>query len=109
MTHKHNTIDQIITCEQTECTELLRVPRSNANPDGDPNGPLDVWLKFDTPECEESSHEANVYYEHDTDLYRLEWYNTAVGLVTVEHFNTYREATDALESSGYIDFTVYEN
>ena len=31
---------------------MTTMPRTNATPDGDPNGALDVWLRFET------SHEA---------------------------------------------------
>ena len=109
MTHKHDTIDAIISCELSECVELLTVPRSNANPEGDPNGPLDVWLKFDSPDDEETSHEANIFYEYGTGLFRVEWYNTAVGLVSSVHFDTYRRASGWLESCGFQDFTVHED
>ena len=82
--------------------------RNNANPEADPNGPLDVWLMFDSPEDEEASHEANTYYVPENDSYRVEWYHTAVGQVTTRGFSTYEAATAWLEGAGYQDFTVAE-
>ena len=64
---------------------------------------LDVWLAFDSPDDEEASHEANTY--RTTDGYRVEWYNTAVGLVTAVDFNTYAEARDWLSAGGYEDYS----
>lgn len=109
MTHQHETLDAIISCSHPFCVSLLTPPRSNANPDGDPDGPLDVWLKFDHPEDEETSHEANVYFDRDSSSFRVEWYHTAVGQVSTKHFDTYRQATEWLESNGYLDFTVHED
>ena len=93
------------------------MPRTNANPDGDPNGALDVWLRFETSyddatgepyEDEEASHEANTYGNED-GTYRVEWYHSAVGLVTTVDFDTYAQATAWLEKNGYQDFTVIED
>ena len=64
---------------------------------------LDVWLRFDTPEDEESSAEANTY--EDDGLYRVEWYLTAVGLVTTRSFTTYEEAAAWLTAEGFQNFT----
>ena len=92
------------------------MPRTNANPDGDPNGALDVWLRFETSyddatgepyEDEEASHEANTY--RDEDGYRIEWYHSAVGLVTRVDFDTLADAYDWYEANGYQDFTVIED
>lgn len=75
---------------------------------------LDVWLKFDEPDDEEASHEANVYVTEDYDRYSrvdalefvVEWYHTAVGQVTRGVFGTYGEARAWLEAAGYQDFTT---
>ena len=69
---------------------------------------LDVWLRFDSPEDEESSAEANTYREVDADgaeTYRVEWYLTAVGLVTRVPFATYEQAQAWLEAEGFQDFS----
>lgn len=74
---------------------------------------LDVWLRFDSPDDEEASHEANVYVTEEYDRYdhvdvlrfTVEWYHTAVGQVTEEGFATYGEARTWLEAAGYQDFT----
>ena len=85
--------------------------RTNANPEADPSGPIDVWLKFETlyddatgDDYEEASHEANTY--RDEDGYRIEWYLNVVGLVTREYFDTYEECTAWYEREGFQDFTV---
>lgn len=83
------------------------VQKTNANPEGDPNGPLDVWLAFDD-EGDEASHEANTYFDDNTGRYRVEWYSNAVGLVVREEFDSYFDAQEWLERAGYIDFTVIE-
>ena len=66
--------------------------------------PLDVWLAFDSPEDEEASHEANVFYTAD-GKFDVQWYNNAVGLVTHRTFDTYTEAAKWLEDGGYQDFS----
>lgn len=81
--------------------------RTNANPEADPTGPLDVWLRFDSPEDEEASHEANTYLT-DTG-YAVKWYHNAVGLVTTVDFDTLADAYDWYEANGYQDFTVIED
>ena len=63
---------------------------------------LDVWLRIPDGE-EESEAEANTYA--DGSGYRVEWYLTAVGLVTPVHFDTLPEAYAWLESEGFADFT----
>jgi hypothetical protein len=65
--------------------------------------PLDVWLRFDSPEDEEASAEANVYADGDT--FRADWYLTAVGLVKSRSFTTYADARAWLEGEGFADFT----
>lgn len=86
--------------------ELVSVQKTNANPDGDPTGALDVWLRFESPEDEEASHEANTYLTETG--YQIRWYNNAVGLVTCVDFDTLADAYDWYESNGYQDFTVME-
>lgn len=66
--------------------------------------PLDVWLAFDHPEDEEASHEANTFATERGFV--VEWYHTAVGLVTERWFPTYEEACAWLEACGYQDFTA---
>ena len=80
--------------------------RTNANPEADPNGPLDVWLRFETDTDEEASHEANTYLT-DTG-YVIKWCHSAVGLVTRVYFDTLADAYDWYEANGYQDFTVNE-
>lgn len=85
--------------------------RTNANPEADPNGALDVWLQFETQyddatgdDYEEARAEANTYRNEDGS-YRIEWYLNAVGLVTREYFDTYEEATAWYEREGFQDFS----
>lgn len=66
--------------------------------------PLDVWLAFDDPNDEEASHEANTFLL-GTGRYRVEWYNTAVGLVSWREFATYDKAAEWLTNNGYQDFS----
>lgn len=75
--------------------------------------PLDVWLRFDPPDSEECDAEANTYqvpaprgrrYD-ESDDFVVEWYLTAVGLVTKVRFDTYDEARAWLEQQGFQDFT----
>ena len=89
------------------------MPRTNANPEADPNGPLDVWLRFETcyddatgEPYDDASHEANTYLTETG--YAVKWYNNAVGLVTTIDFDTLTDAYDWYEANGYQDFTVVE-
>ncbi len=69
---------------------------------------LDVWLRFDSPDDEEATYEANTFKGVDADgveIYRVDWYHTAVGQVTEVPFSTYEEATAWLEAAGYQDFS----
>lgn len=76
-------------------------PASNA-----PDGALDVWLRI--PEgTDESEAEANVY-PHEGGGYRVDWYLTAVGLVTSVWFVVYDEAREWLEREGFEDYSDYE-
>lgn len=101
------------THEQKNRT-MSTMHRTNANPEADPSGPLDVWLQFETlyddaagDGYEEARAEANTY--RDKDGYRVEWYLNAVGLVTREYFDTLADAYDWYEANGYQDFTVIED
>lgn len=64
---------------------------------------LDVWLRFVGDE-EESEAEANTY--EDGSGFRVEWYLTAVGLVTSRWFSTQDAARAWLEAEGFQDFTT---
>ena len=64
-----------------------------------------IWLKFDHPDDEEASHEADIFTDSDGSA-RVEWWNTDVGQVTTEEFPDTASAERALESSGYVDFTA---
>ena len=78
--------------------------RTNATPEADPNGPLDVWLQFESDTDEEARAEANTYRNEDGS-YRIEWYLNVVGLVTREYFDTYEEATAWYKREGFQDFS----
>lgn len=71
-----------------------------------PQNALDVWLRFNGSD-EESEAEANTY--PDGDRYRVDWYLTAVGLVTSVWFDTYAESQAWLENQGFEDFTVLDD
>lgn len=64
--------------------------------------PLDVWLRIPDGE-EEAEAEANTF--RDSDGYRVEWYLTAVGLVTRRLFKTYDEAQAWLTAEGFEDYS----
>lgn len=65
---------------------------------------LDLWLKFDDPDDEEASHEANIFLTEDK-RFSAEWSNTAVGLITAEVFDTYAAAAAWLTEGGYQDYS----
>lgn len=65
--------------------------------------PLDVWLRIPDGE-EEAEAEANTF--RDDGGFRVEWYNTAVGLVSSKWFATYDDARAWLEAEGFADFTA---
>ena len=75
----------------------------------DTNKPLDVWLKFDhiLDDCDDdtASHEANTF-QNDDGTYRVEWYLTAVGLVTTVNFDTYKDAQEWLTLEGFSDYSA---
>lgn len=85
----------------------------------DYEAPLDCWLRFDADEtmCPEEyraavaagddvscTAEANTYF--DGDNYRVEYYNSAVGLVRAVYFADYESATKFLASNGFEDFAA---
>lgn len=78
----------------------------NANPEANPAGPLDVWLRFENEIDEECSHEANTFLT-DTG-YEIRHYHTAVGLVSRVQFDTLADAYDWYEANGFEDYTVAE-
>lgn len=65
---------------------------------------LDVWLRFESDEDEEPTHEANTYREKDGGV-RIEHYHTAVGLVSTVRFPDYADAVDWYTANGYQDFS----
>ena len=70
--------------------------------DADFEDAIDVWLRIPDGE-EESEAEANTY-KTDTG-YRVEWYLTAVGLVTEVPFDTLDAAYAWLEREGFTNYT----
>ena len=73
--------------------------------DFDTLSPLDVWLRFESPEDEEASAEANTFYNQDGS-FRVEWYLTAVGQIGyVGPFETHEDARFWLHGHGFADFT----
>lgn len=64
---------------------------------------LDVWFRFASDDDEETEAEANTY--PDGDRFRVEWYLTAVGLVTSRDFDTHADARLWLTAQGFHDFT----
>lgn len=66
--------------------------------------PFEVWLKFESPEDEEATYEANTY--KTAYGYRVEWYHAAVGLVTCIDFDTLEEAHAWYKRENFQDFTV---
>ncbi len=68
--------------------------------------PLDVWLRFESPEDEECSHEANTF--KTPDGFVIEHYHTAVGQVSYKHVDTYEDAVKWYEDQGFQDFSSGE-
>ena len=64
---------------------------------------LDVWLKFDSADDEESAYEANTF--RTSDGYRVDWYHTAVGQISSQYFATWADARAWLSSQGFSDFS----
>jgi hypothetical protein len=63
----------------------------------------DVWLKFDSPDDEEASHEANTYRVGTG--YRIDWYHTGVGQVSSASFPSYAAVEAWYAENGYQDFS----
>lgn len=70
--------------------------------------PLDVWLRFDSEDDEEATYEANTY-GNDEEGYTVEWYHTAVGLVSHKWVPTLDDAHQWYLDNGFVDFTVKED
>jgi hypothetical protein len=68
--------------------------------------PIDAWLRFaeDDIDHEESEYEANTYRD-ETVGFRVDYYHSAVGLVTSRYFHTYDAVREWLESEGFIDYS----
>jgi hypothetical protein len=69
---------------------------------------LDVWLRFESPDDEETTYEANTFKEVDADgaeTFRVDWYHVDVGQVTSVPFSSYEQAKAWLEAAGYQDFS----
>lgn len=69
---------------------------------------LDVWLRFDSPDDEEATYEANTFKSVDArgvETFTVEWYHNAVGQVTKVSFPTYEAASAWLVAQGYQDFS----
>ena len=69
---------------------------------GNAEDALDVWLRFDPPDSDESEAEANTY---EDDGFRVEWYLTAVGLVKSRWFCNYEQARAWLTAEGFEDYS----
>lgn len=85
----------------------------------DYNAPLDCWLRFDADETMNpaeyraavaagedvsSTAEANTYF--DGDAYRVEYSNTATGVIRAVYFSDYESAAEWLTDNGFEDFTA---
>lgn len=65
---------------------------------------LDVWLRFDSPEDEDASAEANTW--PDGEMFRVDWCLSMVGLITSVYFHSHADAQSWLEAQGFDDYTV---
>ena len=73
--------------------------------DNAPDGYLDVWLRFDSPDDEESEAEANI--REDRGSYVADWSLTAVGLVkSSPEFDSYHDAETWLEAEGFENYSA---
>lgn len=85
----------------------------------DYEAPLDCWLRFDADETMNpaeyraavaagedvsSTAEANTYF--DGDAYRVEYSNTATGVIRAVYFSDYESAAEWLTDNGFEDFTA---
>lgn len=65
--------------------------------------PGDVWMRFESDDDDEPSHEANTYAYGDR--YVIKWYHTGVGLVQAHYVDTLAEAHAWYAANGYADFS----
>lgn len=66
---------------------------------------IDVWLAFESDEDDEPQYEANTYPDEDGGFV-IEWYHTAVGLVSRVYFDTYEQCREWYEANGFQNFTA---
>ena len=64
----------------------------------------DVWLKFDGPDDEEPTLEANTFKNEDG--YEIQWYHVDVGLVNRVHATSLNKVHAWYEQNGFADFTA---
>jgi len=88
--HHYVEVDGVIFCEQDAPT--------------DETG--ETWLKFDSDDDEDASHEATVDRHVDGERYVVGWCHADVGQVTERTFDTLEAAHAFLEGAGYADFTA---
>lgn len=67
------------------------------------NDYFDVWLAFGSDNSEEAEYEANTRMT-DTG-YAVDYYHTAVGMVSTKEFDTLADAYDWLESEAFENYT----
>lgn len=72
----------------------------------DDRKPLDVWLRFPTPDAEEPTYEANTFLVDGK--YVVEWYHVDVGLVTRVEFDSISDAYAWYAERGYEDYSAGE-
>ena len=65
--------------------------------------PIDVWLKFDEPNDEEPTYEANTFLTETG--FQIQWYHVDIGIVAAVEFDTLSDVYDWYASHGYTDFT----
>ena len=63
----------------------------------------DVWLKFDRPDDEEPTMEANTFKNEDG--YEIQWYLVDIGLVNRVHAPRLSEVHAWYAQNGFTDFT----
>lgn len=72
--------------------------------------PIDVWLRI-VNENDDFTPDENGYYNAEANTYaedrgfRVDWYLSAVGLVTSVRFDTLGDAYAWLERKGFEDYT----
>lgn len=65
---------------------------------------MDVWLRFESDEDEEPTHEANTYAEGDRFV--IKWYHVDVGLVSAVRFDTLDAVWAWYDANGYQDYSA---